>query len=150
MAGSACISSIIRLVYSVRLTQAIDKTWVCMWAFAEFTTVIIAGAFPTLPRLIQWLRGHKDSSTYVQPDQKPSKPSCVNGLADVEAGHRGRKLNLVAATRNSYILLEENLERKGQGYTSETQQEPLGKSLSALSQDGREAGERVGERPQVL
>lgn len=80
MAGSACISSIIRLVYSVHLTEAIDKTWaseaVCMWAFAEFTAVIIAGAFPTLPRLIEWLRGHKDTPDYVQPDQKLSKPSC--------------------------------------------------------------------------
>ena len=121
-----------------------------MWGFAEITTVILAGAFPTIPRLIEWLRGHKDTPNYVQPDQKLSKPSYVtisNDLADVEAGHRRRELNWVAATRNSYILLEEDLERKEQGYKPETQQEPLGKSLSALSQDGREVGEGLGERP---
>ncbi len=59
----------------------------------------------------------------------------------------------MTATRNSYILLEEGKERKERKEQSckiETQQEPLGKSLSALSQDGREAGEGVGEGPRAL
>jgi len=63
--SSACISSILRLVYSIRLTHTTDTTWaidpVCMWAFAEFTTVIVAGAVPTLPRLIQFLSKRRSS-----------------------------------------------------------------------------------------
>lgn len=144
MARRACISSIVRLVYSVRLTRAVDKTWaseaVCMWAVGEFTTVIIAGAFPTIPRLIQWLRGHKDSTpAHVQPYRKASKPSCVtvgNGLADVEAGHPGRGLSSVTTAWNSYTVLGEDLGRVGQGRESETPRDVSGKGLSVLSKNG--------------
>ncbi|KUI57687.1 hypothetical protein VP1G_05001 [Cytospora mali] len=56
----ACIASIVRLVYSVRLTQTTDRTWaidpVGIWAFVEFTTVILSGCFPILPRFLQFVR----------------------------------------------------------------------------------------------
>ncbi|KAF2256019.1 hypothetical protein BU26DRAFT_402691, partial [Trematosphaeria pertusa] len=56
----ACISSIIRLVYSVNLTHTHDITWaiapVGMWALAEFTTVILVACFPVFPRLLQFFR----------------------------------------------------------------------------------------------
>ncbi|KAL8704238.1 MAG: hypothetical protein Q9201_002583 [Fulgogasparrea decipioides] len=64
----ACISSIVRLVYSIRLINADDGTWainpVCMWAFAEYTTVVLAGAIPTLPRLIQSFSQQQSPSSY--------------------------------------------------------------------------------------
>ena len=117
-ACSACISSIIRLVYSVHLTQVIDKSWaseaVCMWAFAEFTTVILAGAFPTIPRLIQWLCERGGSPSCVQPCQKSSKPTYItfsNDLADLEDGHPGTGMQLAMSTPKSYIPFEEDLGR---------------------------------------
>ncbi|KAF2011092.1 hypothetical protein BU24DRAFT_427301 [Aaosphaeria arxii CBS 175.79] len=58
----ACIASILRLYYSVKLSQTHDITWaiapVGMWSLAEFATVIIVGCFPPLPRLWKFLRGH--------------------------------------------------------------------------------------------
>ncbi|KAL8724624.1 MAG: hypothetical protein Q9181_006745 [Wetmoreana brouardii] len=64
----ACISSIVRLVYSIHLIHAADATWainpVCMWAFAEYTTVVLAGAIPTLPRLIQSFSQRQSPSSY--------------------------------------------------------------------------------------
>lgn len=102
---------------------------VLMWGFAELTTVILAGTFPTIPRLIQWLRGQKDSPSYVQPYQKSSKPSYVtfgNDLADMEAGRPERELNFVTTTRTSYRLLEEDLERVGQRCKSEPEQDLAG------------------------
>lgn len=108
-----------------------------MWAFAEFTTVILAGAFPTMPRLIQWLREHNNSVPYKQPHQKPSKPSYI--IADVEAAHLGKRTNLVGATRESYILLEEDVGLVRWESRSEIQQGQLGKGLSVPST------KRVGE-----
>ncbi|KAF3764060.1 hypothetical protein M406DRAFT_356413 [Cryphonectria parasitica EP155] len=56
----ACVASIVRLVYSIQLTQTADETWaidpVGIWAFVEFTTVILSGCFPILPRFIQFIR----------------------------------------------------------------------------------------------
>ncbi|KAF6236025.1 hypothetical protein HO173_005653 [Letharia columbiana] len=148
----ACISSIIRLVYSVHLTLATDRTRamepVFMWAFAEFTTVILAGAIPTTPRLIQWLRGHKDSPPYVQAYQKPSKPSYVtisNGLADVEAEYPGRGMNIVKATRKSYIPLEKDVGRMSWEYEAEAEQDIFGKGPSAQQKSGWEAREEMGD-----
>ena len=48
-------------------------------SFAEFTTVILAGAIPTLPRLIQWRQDRLSQSIYNksrgQYHQKPLKRS---------------------------------------------------------------------------
>ena len=113
-----------------------------MWGFAEFTTVILAGAFPTIPRLIQWLREHNRSPPYLQLSQKPSKPSYLaigNDLADVEAAHRVRRMEM--ETRKNYIALKEDMEQVAQGCETETRQDLSGKGLSALSNDGREARE---------
>lgn len=148
----ACISSIIRLVYSVRLTLAEDSTWavnaVVMWAFAEFTTVILAGAFPVMPRLIQWLHGHKDSPAYVQPYQKASKPSYVttsNCFTDAEAGNPGRGFSLVTAIPNSYIPLEEGVGYAGPGPKAEGQQDLFGTGPSVLSKNGWEVKGEMGK-----
>lgn len=100
------------------MTLANDMSWaidpVLMWGFAEFTTIILAGAFPTIPRLIQWLRERKDSPIYVQPYQKSSKPTYItfsNDMADLEDGDPGRSMQLATSTRKSYIPLEEDLGR---------------------------------------
>ncbi|KAI0105972.1 hypothetical protein F4814DRAFT_455611 [Daldinia grandis] len=62
------ISSIIRLYYSVILTQTEDLSWaiepVACWALAEFTTVILAACFPCFPRLFSWLRKHDPEPQY--------------------------------------------------------------------------------------
>ena len=42
---------------------------------AEFTTVILACTFPTMPRLIQWISGRNDAASNTQPYQRPMKPS---------------------------------------------------------------------------
>lgn len=121
---------------------------VFMWAFAEFTTVILAGAIPTIPRLIQWLRGHKDSPPYVQAYQKPSKPSYVtisNGLADVEAEYPGRGMNIVKATRKSYIPPEKDVGRMSWGYEAEAELDIFGKGPSAQQKSGWEAREEIDD-----
>lgn len=149
---SACISSIIRLVYSVRLHLSKDPTWaidpVCMWGFAEFTTVILAGAFPTIPRLIQWLREHRDSPSYVQPLQKPAKPSHVtisNGLADVEAGAAWRGTSSVTARRDSYIVLEEGAGWTGQGSKAEGREDLFVKGPYVPPKSGSETNKGLGD-----
>lgn len=147
----ACITSIMRLVYSVHLaltkgTNGIDS--VLMWAFAEITTVILAGAFPTIPRLMQWLRGHTDSPSYVQPRQKTLKPSYVtisNGMADVEAGAAWRGTSLVTAKRDSSIPLEQAAGWTGQGSNAKGKPDFFGKGLSVPPKCGWEAREGLGE-----
>lgn len=56
----AVVSSIMRLVYSIKLTETDDFFWavypVAMWAAAELATVIIAATFPTMPRLWTFVR----------------------------------------------------------------------------------------------
>lgn len=113
-----------------------------MWAFAEFTTVILAGAFPTMPRLTQWLREHNDSVPYKQSHQNPSKPSYVTttgALADAEAAYLGKRTNLAGPTRESYISLEEDVGLVRSESESEMQQEQLRKGSSGPStKEGRE------------
>lgn len=117
--NSACISSIVRLVYSVRMTRTHDTTWVVdavlMWGFAEFTTVILAGALPTIPRLIQWLRERKGSPPYAQSYQNSPKPAHTifgDDLAELEVVKPGRGMQFATTTtRKSYIPLEEDLGR---------------------------------------
>ena len=88
----------------MQLAKVADRAWavipVMLWSSAEITTVILAGALPTIPRLIQWLRGQNDSSPSAETYQRPSKPSYVmitQGFADVEAAHLGRRMNSVTA-----------------------------------------------------
>ncbi|KAF2965605.1 hypothetical protein GQX73_g7967 [Xylaria multiplex] len=64
----ACIACIVRLYYSVKLTQSEDATWhiepVGSWALAEFTTVILVACFPMLPRLFIELRNRNRAPHY--------------------------------------------------------------------------------------
>lgn len=57
----ACVSSIIRLIYSVQLAQEADTTYiigkVAMWSCAEMTTVILAGSLPVFPKFFQLVIG---------------------------------------------------------------------------------------------
>ncbi|KAL2043854.1 hypothetical protein N7G274_003374 [Stereocaulon virgatum] len=57
----ACVSSIIRLVYSVKMSHEVDTTYiigkVAMWSCAEVTTVILAGSLPVLPKFFQLVLG---------------------------------------------------------------------------------------------
>lgn len=83
-----------------------------MWGFAEFTTVILAGALPTIPRLIQWLREPEGSLSHVQSYQSFPRPAHIvfnDDLADSEAGNPGRGMHFATTTRKSYIALEEDL-----------------------------------------
>lgn len=60
----ACISSICRLVYSVKNLLTLDKLYTFqefgMWSIAEVTTLILCGCLPVLPRLRQVFK-HKTS-----------------------------------------------------------------------------------------
>ena len=106
---SACVASIIRLIYTIRLTKTTDSSYVigqvAMWAIAEFSTVSLAGTFPTLPRLIQWFMGHKNHpNSYPQPHSYPSRTN----RSDIEAGtpwrgHKGTE------TTDSYIPLDDKV-----------------------------------------
>ncbi|GAW21830.1 hypothetical protein ANO14919_113550 [Xylariales sp. No.14919] len=64
----ACIACVVRLYYSVKLTQSEDATWhiepVGSWALAEFTTVILVACFPVLPRLFIELRNRNGAAHY--------------------------------------------------------------------------------------
>ncbi|PSN75420.1 hypothetical protein BS50DRAFT_671580 [Corynespora cassiicola Philippines] len=67
----ACIASLMRLIYTIRLTESKDVTyWTVpagLWAHAEITTVIICACFPTFPCFIAFLRGenpHTNTHTY--------------------------------------------------------------------------------------
>ncbi|KAF2680052.1 hypothetical protein K458DRAFT_312873 [Lentithecium fluviatile CBS 122367] len=69
----ACASSIIRMVYSIKLFKTNDLTWalspVGIWGTVEITTVILVAAFPTFPRLFKFLRTHDRGDKYVyKPD----------------------------------------------------------------------------------
>ncbi|KAI0414725.1 hypothetical protein F5X98DRAFT_239026 [Xylaria grammica] len=64
----ACIACVVRLYYSVKLTQSEDATWriepVGSWALAEFTTVILVACFPVLPRSFIELRNRNTAAHY--------------------------------------------------------------------------------------
>ncbi|GAD95613.1 hypothetical protein AOR_1_1448144 [Paecilomyces variotii No. 5] len=60
------ISSVVRLIYSVLLTQTEDFTRAIMpvglWAIAEVTSVTLSGAIPLLPGFVKFVRNGQDSS----------------------------------------------------------------------------------------
>ncbi|KAJ9314903.1 hypothetical protein DTO271D3_4903 [Paecilomyces variotii] len=60
------VSSVIRLVYSVLLTQTEDFTYAIMpvglWAIAEVSSVTLSGAIPLLPGFVKFVRNGNDSS----------------------------------------------------------------------------------------
>ncbi|GAD97239.1 hypothetical protein AOR_1_1448144 [Paecilomyces variotii No. 5] len=60
------VASILRLIYTIRLTQTEDFTWAIMpvglWAIAEVTSVILTGAIPLLPGFVKFIRNGQDSS----------------------------------------------------------------------------------------
>ena len=77
---------------------------------AEFTTVILASAFPTMPRLLQWLRERNNPASRSQSDQRPPKPSYPehSTRSDVEAGGPWDGSGSMAAIlTGNYIRLEE-------------------------------------------
>ena len=57
---SACVTSVIRLYYAIRLSQTQDVTYydvkMGLWTYAEFATCIICGCLPVLPKFFQTAR----------------------------------------------------------------------------------------------
>ncbi|MCJ1242663.1 hypothetical protein MMC14_010672 [Varicellaria rhodocarpa] len=66
----ACISSILRLVYTVILLNTADTTYVILqiglWTLAEITSVIICGTLPVLSKLLKFLSTERLKYTYQQ------------------------------------------------------------------------------------
>jgi hypothetical protein len=125
---SACIASIVRLIYSIRLTQTEDITWaiapVGMWAsvfeqakmsssntynrLAEFATVILVGCFPVLPRCWKHFRGI-DEAGRSDDSTRNGKKIRVPQILTVELSHKTSHHHNKPTTRalGSYIELNE-------------------------------------------
>lgn len=77
---------------------------------AEFTTVILASAFPTMPRLLQWLRNKNNPASQSRSYQQRPKPSYLepSTRSNVEAGGPWDGSGSTAAIlTDDYIRLEE-------------------------------------------
>jgi len=84
---------------------------------AEFTTVILTSAFPTMPRLLQWLRSRNDAASQPRSYQQPSKPMYLdyNTRSNAEAGASWNGSGSKAAMfSDNYILLEERARADGE------------------------------------
>ena len=148
------------LVYRVRLTLTSDVTYaidaVGMWAYVtpsisrssreltrpsrttEFTTVMLASAFPTMPRLLQWIRDRNKSPSQLQAHQRPSRPSYPehSTRSDVEAGGPwDGSGSRTAILSDNYIRLEEQSREVGQNSQSPLQREPLAYPFNSRAQD---------------
>ncbi|KAF4628948.1 hypothetical protein G7Y89_g9200 [Cudoniella acicularis] len=62
----ACVSSLMRLIYSIQLLSTVDYTWVMLplglWCIAEVTSGILASCLPSIPRLFQHIRGKPNTA----------------------------------------------------------------------------------------
>ena len=67
---SACVSSFLRLYYSILLMSVVDVTYnilnLCWTASLELASALLVASFPVMPRLYQYIRGKRpaDSTTY--------------------------------------------------------------------------------------
>ena len=81
IAYSACISSILRLIYTVKLSHTQDVSYaiapVGMWAQAEYATVILCACFPTFPRFFRFItkRDNPTKRSQELPEQSPKTSS---------------------------------------------------------------------------
>ena len=78
---SACISSILRLIYTVKLSHTQDVSYaiapVGIWGQAEYATVILCACFPTFPRFFRFIakRGSPTKRSQELPEQSPKTSS---------------------------------------------------------------------------
>ena len=81
-------------------------------SLAEFTTVILAGCFPIMPRFLQVLHGRNKNSAYTNSHQTYSKPS-VNKCGHLSSTNESNApmswgiLDDMANRRSDYLPLEE-------------------------------------------
>ena len=125
---SACITSVVRLYYSIKLTRSVDVayrvTFIGYWTIAEVAMGIICSCLPIMPKLIQHLRvkasakfSSFDSGSYVggvslrslfkrskssQTASVASKGNTLDGSWDL-----GRHHSLPNQTRGEYYTLED-------------------------------------------
>ncbi|KAF1956305.1 hypothetical protein CC80DRAFT_593772 [Byssothecium circinans] len=106
----ACISSIIRLYYSVKLTTTHDIMWAIapVGILAEFATVMLVACIPTFPRLVRYFVNGKEDAHYAY-SAEPSSRICPVG------SHKAVDGNITPVTMGSYIPLEERKTPLGMG-----------------------------------
>ncbi|ORY19191.1 hypothetical protein BCR34DRAFT_207628 [Clohesyomyces aquaticus] len=132
------VSSIFRLIYSVRLARSNDVTWelapVGMWALAECETVIMVACFPTFPRLFKYLLGEdKNTSKHSYPTEQKSNND--RNSAPLRAlGNSPYQWQITTGTTSvgSYYPFEERARREG--IASETKPELDPSVVHVLSQ----------------
>ncbi|KAF4627474.1 hypothetical protein G7Y89_g10675 [Cudoniella acicularis] len=115
----ACIASIVRLIYSIQLTNSADETWaidpVGIWAFIEFATVILSGCFPILPRFMQFIRygrngalkTHTNNSAYEMGSAGRAKGSQFSGTGPKSGGRREDFKGMAGSGQREYIPLDD-------------------------------------------
>ena len=112
------------MIYSIRAFHDTDAIWagvpVALWAFAECTTVILAGAIPTIPRLI---KSFSDSRPGLPSDQCVDSKSVgrsrtlksLNDIIRKEGSRSGATLETFGTgpdTARGYIPLVEKMPRQ--------------------------------------
>ena len=94
----ACISSFLRLYYSIQLFKTVDVTFHIadlFWsAILEGASAILVASFPVLPKLYQFIRGKSSAGRSSRPSYQATTDPSSTGQSSLKQGRAYNQSNI--------------------------------------------------------